>query len=177
MELRASTQELKNITDFPLPTKPFARDDTEGDRVHHRASLLIDQSPAVSYSFETLDRVVRAMTARFTQGVSPHAQMAALLDWTTHLSRAPGRQIELMLKASTSSATFAHFAVHSLVSDAADRPFKPTPSDKRFADAAWKSFPFPALIWFAVGITSSTTPLAPQCRLLPSATEFGSART
>jgi polyhydroxyalkanoate synthase len=128
--------------DIPLPSQPVVRNDTEADRARQFASRLIEKGPEASHPFETLDRVARAMTARFTQGVSPHAQLAALLDWTTHLSRAPGRQIELNLKAYTASAIFVHFAARSFLSDETDRPFEPMPSDNRFADPAWKTFPF-----------------------------------
>jgi hypothetical protein len=127
--------------DVLLPSKQFEHDNSVAGRVGQPA-LPFDQGLAALYSFETLDRVARATTARVTQGVSPHAQMAALLDWTTHLSRAPGRQLELTLKALASSASFAYFAAHNFVSDAAERPFEPAPSDRRFADAAWKTFPF-----------------------------------
>ena len=128
--------------DLPWPSKPFVHDDTASNPVGPPASFPVNQGLATLYSFETLDRVARGTMARVTQGVSPHAQMAALLDWTTHLSRAPGRQIELTLKAFTSSTAFAYFAAHNFGSAAADRPFEPAPSDRRFADAAWNRFPF-----------------------------------
>ncbi len=128
--------------DVLLPSKQFEHDNWEAGPVAQPAPLPVDQGLAALYSFETLDRVARATTARVTQGVSPHAQMAALLDWTTHLSRAPGRQIELTLKALVSWTALAHFAAHNFVSDAAERPFEPTPSDRRFSDAAWRTFPF-----------------------------------
>ena len=103
--------------DVLLPSKQFVHDNPIAGPVGQPAPLPVNQGLAALYSFETHDRVARATMARVTQGVSPHAQMAALLDWTTHLSRAPGRQIELTLKALASSANFAHFAAHNLVSD------------------------------------------------------------
>jgi len=105
-----------------------------------RRSLL--QQPYEPYSFETLDRVVRATTARFTQGISPHAQISALQDWVTHLSRAPGRQTELLLEAATSSLRLAHFVANYRIVYAPERPFPADPSDKRFTDPDWDAFPF-----------------------------------
>ncbi len=61
-------------------------------------------------SFETLDRLGRAVTARLTQGVSPHALYAAWFDWASHLANAPGRLIELGLEAVNLGARFARFA-------------------------------------------------------------------
>lgn len=53
-------------------------------------------SPAVNLpSFETVDRVGRSMIARFTGGISPHAEADAWFDWCSHFSRTPGRQLEL----------------------------------------------------------------------------------
>ncbi|MGH9810923.1 MAG: poly-beta-hydroxybutyrate polymerase N-terminal domain-containing protein, partial [Terriglobia bacterium] len=45
-------------------------------------------------SFDTMDRLSRAVTARFTQGISPYALYAAWFDWASHLSHAPGRLLE-----------------------------------------------------------------------------------
>ena len=50
-------------------------------------------------SFDTMDRLGRAVTARMTQGVSPHARYAAWFDWASHLANAPGRLVELGLEA------------------------------------------------------------------------------
>src|SRR6476620_1772103 len=61
-------------------------------------------------SFETMDRVGRAMTARMTQGISPQAIYAAWFDWASHLARSPGRLIELGLQAANLGARFAQFA-------------------------------------------------------------------
>ena len=84
-------------------------------------------------SFETLDRLTRAMTARFTHGVSPHAQYAAWFDWASHLSRAPGRQLELWLQAVRAATRLALFVSRSAVGPA-NPPFVPAESDRRFDD-------------------------------------------
>src|SRR5579864_6792070 len=58
-------------------------------------------------SFETLDRVGRSLIARFTAGVSPHAEADAWFDWYSHFLRAPGRQIELMALGAVLAARLA----------------------------------------------------------------------
>jgi poly[(R)-3-hydroxyalkanoate] polymerase subunit PhaC len=95
-------------------------------------------------SFETMDRVGRAMTARMTQGISPHAIYAAWFDWASHLARSPGRLIELGLEAVNIGARFAHFATHSLSEDAKP-PFEPLPGDRRFYDGGWHRVPY--VLW------------------------------
>ena len=95
-------------------------------------------------SFETLDRLGRAVTARLTQGISPHAIYGAWFDWASHLVNAPGRLIELGLEAGNIAARYAHFSSHSL-SEHEKPPFEPQGSDHRFADDAWKHFPY--VLW------------------------------
>jgi polyhydroxyalkanoate synthase len=94
-------------------------------------------------SFETLNRMARAMTARLTQGVSPHAQFAAWYDWFSHLARAPGSQLELALQAYVFAARLAALATGH--GDGAGLPFQPEPNDRRFADPAWQKMPY--LFW------------------------------
>ena len=88
-------------------------------------------------SFETLDRVGRSLIARFTAGLSPHAEAAAWFDWLSHFLRAPGRQVEL---AALSAVLAGRLAV--LMSGGAVPLLKPEPIDHRFGDPAWQSFPF-----------------------------------
>jgi polyhydroxyalkanoate synthase len=93
------------------------------------------------FSFETLDHLGRATTARLTQGVSPHALFAAWFDWASHLAYAPGRQLELWLEAVGTGARLASFAMHG-ASGQADLPFSPQPGDRRFESSAWGMPPF-----------------------------------
>src|SRR5262245_29451104 len=84
-------------------------------------------------SFETMDRLGRAVTARFTQGISPHALYAAWFDWASHLANAPGRLIELGVEAVNLGARFARFAPHSL-SENVKPPFEPQTGERRLND-------------------------------------------
>src|SRR4029077_20972768 len=84
-------------------------------------------------SFETLDRLGRAVTARLTQGISPHALYAAWFDWASHLVNAPGRLIELGVEAVNIGARLARFTAHNL-SENAKPPFEPLVGDRRFTD-------------------------------------------
>jgi polyhydroxyalkanoate synthase len=95
--------------------------------------------------FETLDRMARAMTARVTQGVSPNAQLAAWTDWFLHLSRAPGRQLELAQQAMIMAARFTQFAVSAGMGKAPAPPFPPHAGDRRFDDPEWNKQPY--VIW------------------------------
>ena len=77
------------------------------------------------------------MIARFTAGISPHAEAAAWFDWLSHFSRAPGRQLELAALGAVLAARLA-----ALMSGNAVPLLKPEPTDHRFADPAWQKFPF-----------------------------------
>ena len=90
-------------------------------------------------SFGTLDHVARAVMARFTQGASPNAQLAAWFDWLSHLSRSPGRQLELAQLASVFAAKLGRLAI---LDGAVNLPFAPDPADRRFADTAWQKWPY-----------------------------------
>ena len=73
-------------------------------------------SPVVNLpSFETVDRVGRSMIARFTGGISPHAEADAWFDWCSHFSRAPGRQLELVALGAVMAARLAALMTGSAV--------------------------------------------------------------
>jgi polyhydroxyalkanoate synthase len=54
--------------------------------------------------YRTLDRMVRAMLARATQGISPNALVQTWADWALHLAQAPGKRLELMQRAAMTAA-------------------------------------------------------------------------
>ena len=83
-------------------------------------------------SFETMDRVGRAVLARFTQGISPHALYDAWFDWASHLASAPGRLLELGIEAVNIAARFAGFATRGR--PRTEPPFQPQAGDRRFDD-------------------------------------------
>ena len=88
-----------------------------------------------------MDRLGHAVTARMTQGISPHALYDAWFDWASHLANAPGRLTELGLEAVNLGARFARFATQSL-SEGVTLPFAPQAGDRRFSDERWKRLPF-----------------------------------
>ena len=91
-----------------------------------------------------MDRLGRAVTARLTQGISPHALYAAWFDWASHLVNAPGRLIELGVEAVNIGARFARFTAHNL-SENAKPPFEPQVGDRRFTDEGWQQLPY--VLW------------------------------
>jgi polyhydroxyalkanoate synthase len=89
-----------------------------------------------------LDRGVMASLARLTAGISPHAMIDAWSDWAMHLSRAPGRQLELVERAQANWLKLSQFVLAGLSGKPADKPFKPDPYDTRWSDEGWDRAPF-----------------------------------
>jgi polyhydroxyalkanoate synthase len=88
-----------------------------------------------------MDRLGRAVTARLTQGISPHALYDAWFDWASHLANAPGRLVELGLEAVNIGARFGRYATRSLSGDV-KLPFEPQAGDRRFSDERWQQLPY-----------------------------------
>ncbi|MCA8883526.1 MAG: poly-beta-hydroxybutyrate polymerase N-terminal domain-containing protein, partial [Rhodobacteraceae bacterium] len=85
---------------------------------------------------DTLDRAVRAATARVTKGLSPHASAAAWGDYLSHLGSAPGRRWDIAARAWTNAARAM------MASTGMDDGFSPKPNDHRFRDPAWDKAPY-----------------------------------
>lgn len=90
-----------------------------------------------------LDRAFHAMLARFTGGISPLALSLAWLDWSSHLSAAPQRQMEISRNTLRDIGRLTEAAAH--VTSPEQRPWsviQPQPRDRRFAGPQWETAPF-----------------------------------
>ncbi len=96
-------------------------------------------------TFHTLDRFLRAAEARVTQGMSPTAISGAWLDWAVHLSRAPGKRLELVARAWIQGLRWLLWLRYAATQHDAPPLVAPTNGDSRFTDPAWQAFPFNAM--------------------------------
>ena len=93
-----------------------------------------------SHRHEDLDQATRAAIAMMTGGVSPHAFIEAWSDWALHITRAPGRQLDLVEHAQENLAKLMSQAISPTV----DGPpaFIPKAYDHRFNHPSWQKAPF-----------------------------------
>jgi polyhydroxyalkanoate synthase len=89
-----------------------------------------------------LDRGAMASLARFTGGLSPHAMIDAWSDWAMHLSRAPGRQLELAERAQANALKLVHYTSAQMLGQSSAKPFRPGPYDTRWSHEGWERAPF-----------------------------------
>lgn len=68
-----------------------------------------------------MDRLSRAVIARFTQGIAPHAFFDAWFDWASHLAFAPGRLLELGLEAIEAGAQLTRFVTRATSNEVESR--------------------------------------------------------
>ena len=94
------------------------------------------------HPYQDVDRLVRATLARLTGGVSPFSILQAWTDWGMHLSRAPGRQLELAELAGRNAQEVLAHAVRASLDRAAPPPFRPSHHDHRFEHPGWSAMPF-----------------------------------
>ncbi|HUA77481.1 MAG TPA: poly-beta-hydroxybutyrate polymerase N-terminal domain-containing protein, partial [Acetobacteraceae bacterium] len=127
--------------DHPLSATARTRSSGPGTR-RGSAELRGPEPP----SFRTFDRMLRAIEARFTQGISPIAITDAWADWAIHLAAAPGKQLSLALRATMMLARFGLWLPGAATGRPHAPPMEPAPGDRRFADASWAEFPFNAIV-------------------------------
>jgi len=126
--------------------KPFPKKN-EGMPSMAMVSTTDSSSDRNSYATTALaditDRSLHAAAARFTFGLSPAALTDAYLDWTTHLTYAPGKRLQLADKAARKMIRFVNYIGRC----ATDREkteccIAPLPQDKRFVVESWQQWPF-----------------------------------
>ena len=96
-------------------------------------------------TFRTFDRMLRAMQARVTHGISPVAISSAWAQWAMNLLTAPGKQLALASRGSVSLARFALWLPSAVAGMPAEAPIERARDDSRFGDAAWSEWPFNAI--------------------------------
>lgn len=94
-----------------------------------------------NHPHQNLDRAARAGIARLSGGVSPHAFVEAWSDWALHLSRSPGRMLELAERAQVNAVKLATLATGAQNSGT-NPPFAPKSYDTRFNHPGWRKPPF-----------------------------------
>jgi len=100
-------------------------------------------SYAVTAFADIVDRSLHAAAARFTFGLSPAALIEAYLDWATHLTFSPGKQLQLMSKAARKGIRFAAYSARCALSGGrVERCIEPLPQDRRFAGSEWQQWPY-----------------------------------
>ena len=91
------------------------------------------------------DRLSHAYAARATAGLSPAALALAFGDWAMHLAGAPGKQAELARKAQRKWLRYLAYLGRAAQGGACPDCIEPLPQDSRFADPAWRTWPFNAI--------------------------------
>jgi len=135
----AKRKQAKN----PPPPHQAAVPQAKARRATTRAE---QQESFTPLSHDTLDRVSRALVARMTGGLSPTAIATAWMDWLTHFSRAPGKQLKLSEKAVRDATALLAHAIETVTGKAPAPLIDPLPGDHRFDDEDWQSPPASVLV-------------------------------
>jgi polyhydroxyalkanoate synthase len=122
-------------------------DKTKSKHVQTSNALVPTRVPAVvklapRHKHQNMDRAIRAAVARVTGGISPHSIQEAWSDWALHLSRSPGRQLELIERAQSNLLTTLKYSASTLLGKDGPAPFVPKDYDHRFNDPSWHKAPF-----------------------------------
>lgn len=101
-------------------------------------------APPVPFAttLEHVDRLLHALQARLTLGISPMAVTLARLDWLLHMANSPGRQMALGQKAWIDAARLWSWTGRRIAGADEPPPFQPEPEDRRFRGDDWQRLPF-----------------------------------
>ncbi len=100
------------------------------------------KSQPIPHPHRSLDRAARATLARATGGVSPFSILEAWTDWALHLSRSPGRQMELAERAQVNFTKLMAYAMSGVLDEIQEEPFESRTHDHRFDHASWNKPPY-----------------------------------
>jgi polyhydroxyalkanoate synthase subunit PhaC len=105
-------------------------------------------------NFRTFDRMLRAMLARMTQGVSPVAIADAWNEWASNLATAPGKQLALTLRGSVDLTRFLLWLPTAAAGGLERAPFASEPNDQQYCDPSWSKWPFNVVLQIHLMIES-----------------------
>jgi polyhydroxyalkanoate synthase len=99
-------------------------------------------SPPEPAGATTWDRVLRARVGRLSFGLSPPGLLLVYCDWLAHLAFSPGKQLDLARKLLRKALRFGLYAARAALQEHAPPAIEPLPQDQRFAEPAWRGWPF-----------------------------------
>ncbi|MBE0412304.1 alpha/beta fold hydrolase [Yoonia sp.] len=124
---------------LPLPVAEESRSGLDAEPPEIVRNLPFDTPDR--YSTKSLDRAANAHLARFTLGISPYGLTSTWVAWWTHLAGSPGKQLQLIEKATRKAMRLAvHAGELARYPDAAPC-IEPLPHDHRFDHDAWHKWP------------------------------------
>ena len=91
-----------------------------------------------------LDRMIKAAIGKLTANISPMSIWMAYVDWMVHVQYSPSKQQELLTEAVRKIWRWNEYELEVAQDDphAEQTSVVPLPQDKRFADPAWRRWPF-----------------------------------
>jgi polyhydroxyalkanoate synthase len=88
------------------------------------------------------DRLLHAMVAHATQGISPTSLALAGLDWLMHLAQSPAKWQQLLEKARKKDMRWYAYASRTALGMPTAPCIEPLPQDRRFRSDAWQRYPY-----------------------------------
>jgi polyhydroxyalkanoate synthase len=88
------------------------------------------------------DRLLHAIVAHATQGISPTSLALAGFDWVMHLAQSPAKWQQLLEKAWKKDMRWVAYASRTALGMPAAPCIEPLPQDRRFRSEAWQRYPY-----------------------------------
>ena len=126
-----------------MPSLALVNEDRPAIAPPDAATPRQNTSPAIPEAkdpstFDSFDRSLTAVMARWTGGLSPAALALAFADWQVHLAASPGRRLSLAREAIGDILRFVDVSTHWA---SGFRPWSligPAPADHRFVEPDWE---------------------------------------